>query len=111
MDDLPSMLGLDPVTFALRRPKPWLWMAARSSSTSYKGNFTPETLQQVIITGEVPAEFVAHVTYFMDEVVMQVFLMAIEQAAMQTDTSISKIWRNIAILRNKINSHRYFPVA
>lgn len=109
--DLAFMLGLDPTTFALRPSKAWLWIAARSASTSYRGYLSPELLQQTLVTGNVPAEFAAHISCFMDEVAMHTFLLAIEQAALQTNTPISDIWCNVVALHKRTSSYRCLPVA
>jgi len=82
-DPLPWALGLDSVTLAVLRPRRWLWMAAQTSNVSYRGILTPEVLLTILTTGEVPPEFVAHVVHFLEEVPIQIVVMAVEQAAQQ----------------------------
>lgn len=100
--DLPHMLGLDSATLTPRPPKAWLAMAAQTSSCSYKGTLTPETLLGVLVLGQVPAEFTAHIGCFLGEVSAQVFVLAIEQAAQQSGMPISEIWRNVAQLNEAL---------
>lgn len=42
--DLVYILGLDPDTLAPLPSERWLWMAAQTSSVSYRGMLAPETL-------------------------------------------------------------------
>lgn len=49
--DLAFMLGLDSETLTPQAPKPWLWMAARTASVSYRGTLTPETLLGALVIG------------------------------------------------------------
>ncbi len=100
--DLPYMLGLDSATLTPRPPKAWLAMAAQTSSCSYKGTLTSETLLGVLVIGEVPAEFAAHIGCFLSEVSAQVFVLSIEQAAQQSGIPISEIWRNVARLHESM---------
>jgi hypothetical protein len=109
--DLPFMLGLDSATLAPRPPKNWLAMAAHTASCSYKGTLTPEVLLSVLVTGEVPAEFTAHIICFLDEVWAQAVVLGIEQAAQLSGVPISEIWRNVTRLNESLRTSSRRPLS
>ncbi|OFJ47556.1 hypothetical protein BA896_023390 [Janthinobacterium lividum] len=51
------VLGLDFATLAPLKPRRWLWMVAQTSSVSYRRILTPETLLEILTTGDVPPIF------------------------------------------------------
>ena len=104
--NLVHVLGLNPDTLAPLPAKRWLWMAAQTSSVSYRGVLTPDVLLAVLVSGDVPDEYQAHMTCFLDEVPMQVVVMAIEQAAQQGGVPIARIWRNVDQLNRKLHGYR-----
>ena len=103
---LVHVLGLDPDTLAPLPAKRWLWMAAQTSSVSYRGALTPDVLLAVLVSGDVPDEYQAHVTHFLDEAPMQLVVMAIEQAAQQSGVPIACIWRSVAQLNSTLQCRR-----
>jgi len=104
--DLMHVLGLNPDTLALLPAKPWLWMAAQTSSVSYRGVLTPDALLAVLISGDVPDGYHAHMVHFLNEAPMQLVVMAIEQAAQQSGVAIARIWRSVDQLNNRLQSRR-----
>lgn len=70
-------------------------MAAQTASVSYRGTLTPDALLAILTTGVVPAAFSAHVAHLFDEAPIQLVVMAVEQAAQQSDVPIAAIWRNV----------------
>lgn len=58
------------------------------------------------MSGEAPAEFLAHVGHFLNEAPMQLVVMAIEQAAQQSGVPIAGIWRNVAQLNRTMQGNR-----
>lgn len=58
-------------------------MAAQSSSVSYRGTLTEDELEQILLTGDVPGEREVHVGHFVNELPIQVVVMAIEQVALR----------------------------
>lgn len=103
--DLVHVLGLNRDTLEPLPTKRWLWMAAQSSSVSYRGMLTPDMLLATLVSGEVLDEFRAHVAHFLDDVPIQLVVMAIEQAAQQSGVPIARIWRSVALL-NKAQQGR-----
>ncbi|MDQ1835201.1 hypothetical protein [Massilia scottii] len=103
---LPWALGLDFVTFTPLKPRRWLWMAAQTSSVSYRGFLTPELLLEILMTGEVPRAFASHVLHLLEEAPIQLVVLAVEQAAQQGGVPIATLWRNVARIANEMQSRR-----
>lgn len=89
---LARALGLDTRTLQPLKARRWLWMAAQSSSVSYRGTLTEDELEDILITGTVPVGREAHVGHFVDEVPIQVVVMAIEQVALRRRIPIGEVW-------------------
>lgn len=89
------VLGLDFSTLAPLAPRRWLWMAAQTASVSYRETLTPEALTLILTTGSVPAAFSSHVLHLLDEAPIQLVVMAVEQAAQQSEVPIATIWHNV----------------
>jgi hypothetical protein len=105
--DLANVLGLNRDTLAPLPAKRWLWMAAQTSSVSYRGVLTPDVLLAVLVSGDVPDEYRAHLAHFLDEAPMQLVVMAIEQAAQQSGVPIACIWRTVAQLSSTLQRRRF----
>jgi hypothetical protein len=103
---LVHVLGLDPATLAPLPAKRWLWMAAQTSSVSYRAVLTPEVLLAVLVSGDVPDEFQAHLMHFLNEAPMQLVVMAVEQAAQQSGVPIARIWRSVEQLNSRLQGRR-----
>ena len=103
---IPVVLGLNAVTFAPLKPRRWLWMAAQTSSVSYRGILTPEVLLAILTTGEVPRAFASHVLHLLEEAPIQLVVLAVEQAAQQGGMPIATIWHNVARIADEIQSRR-----
>lgn len=95
LQDLACMLGLDRFTLEPLRPRRWLWMAAQTSSVSYRIPLTSEGLLEVLTTGTLPPADVATFLHFLEEAPLTIVVMAIEQAAQQSGVAIAEIWRNV----------------
>ena len=67
-------------------------MAAQTSSVSYRGTLTPEILLAVLVIGEVPTAFGAH---------LYVVVQPAEEASQQSGMSISEIWTNVRRLAGR----------
>jgi len=107
LSNLLSILGsFDPLTSARRKKKKALWMAAKSSSVSYRTELTSDNLQQALSTGKVLAGFEANLRHFLDESPIQLVVMSVEEAAQQTSVKPQKIWKNIAKLAKELGATR-----
>lgn len=100
------VLGLDFATLVPLKPRRWLWMVAQTASVSYRRILTPETLLEILTTGDVPPLFLSHVLHVLDEASIQSVVMAVEQAAQESGIPIAVIWRNVAQISEKMQSHR-----
>lgn len=98
-----SLFGSSPIA---KSPKDGLWMAAKTSSVSYRNELTPSALARALTTGEVPAGLEANVAHFLDEAPVPVVLMAVEDAAGQAAIKPAKIWRNIGLLARQLGAKR-----
>jgi hypothetical protein len=83
-----------------------LWMAARTSSVSYRGTLTEEMLLDLLTGGKVPAGFAAHVGHFLDEAPVGMVVMAVAEAAQRSGTPIQTVWRNLAALAFQHSCYR-----
>ncbi|WP_118178493.1 helix-turn-helix transcriptional regulator [Paraburkholderia phosphatilytica] len=99
-------LSLDRISTAARDKKRGLWMAARTSSVSYADDLTEDALEHALATGEAPAGFEAHIGHLLDEVPLEVVVMAVEEAAKQEHRPPVEIWRNVAALALKHSDSR-----
>jgi transcriptional regulator with XRE-family HTH domain len=95
-----TVLGLDfeEPTLAAREKKRGLWMAAKNASVSYRGELTSEMLCNVLVTGNVPPAYAAHVSHFLDETPTNLVVMSVEETAAKEHLPITAVWRNLAVL-------------
>lgn len=89
---LARALGLDTRTLQPLKARRWLWMAAQTSSVSYRGTLTEDELQDILATGNVPVGRQPHVGHFVNEAPIQVVVMAIEQVALRRRVPIGEVW-------------------
>jgi hypothetical protein len=76
-------------------------MAAQTSSVSYRGTLTPEILLDVLVIGDVLAEFGAHIIHFAEKAPIATVVQAVEEASQQSGIPISEIWGNVRRLGGK----------
>ena len=86
-------------------------MAAQTSGVSYRAVLTPDMLLAVLVSGDVPDEFQAHLMHFLNEAPMQLVVMSVEQAAQQSGVPIARIWRNVAQLNRTLHDVRLSVVS
>lgn len=89
-----------------RHPKRWVWMAARTSSVSYRGTLTEEALLTILAGGVVPPAFDAHIGSLLDEAPISIVLLAIEETSRVTGQPIDAIWRIVGELAQRYCSAR-----
>lgn len=73
-----------------------LWAAAKTASVSYTPELSPRTLADILATGEVPASYIAHVAYLLDEAPPIMLIRAVESASNLKKIPARQIWKNIA---------------
>ena len=89
-----------------RRVKRGLVMASRTASVSYANELTPETLAQILASGEVPEIYIAHMAHLLDEAPISMVVMAVEESAAAVRLPPREIWRNVARVAAKLSVHR-----
>jgi hypothetical protein len=105
--DIAHVLGLDRASLRPLKPRNWLWMAAQTSSVSYRRGITGEELLRALTTGQVPEGAEAPMMHFLDESPLQIVVMAVEQASNQAATSISVLWRHVAKISSGLGCERF----
>lgn len=103
-----AVLGLDvslPTT-ERRSKKQGLRMAARNANVSYARVLQPNALARMLVSGEVPAPYAAHLTHLLDEAPPSMVVMAVEEAAAEAHVPPRKVWRNVAKLAESLSAHR-----
>lgn len=99
-------LRLEAPSLAARMHKRGLWMAAKYCSVSYRGDLSDLMLAQALATGAVPAGFEAHLGHFLDELPLEVVVMAVEETAQKEATAPARVWLNVAQLARTLGSAR-----
>ena len=99
-------LSFDQPNLAARKRKHGLWMAAKTSSVSYRAELTSDELQWALATGQVPDGCISHLLHFLDEAPVQVVVMAIEETAQREAVEPAKIWLNVAKLACQLGAVR-----
>ncbi|WP_448142773.1 DUF6088 family protein [Stenotrophomonas bentonitica] len=93
--------GLPP--FKPKHAKRALWMAANSSSVSYRRAITPEVLGHTLSTGDLSAQFIPQVGTFLEEAPVPLLVMAVEEAAAGQRIAPHVVWRNVALLADRLD--------
>lgn len=108
MIKLLGVLGLSftPPSINARVNKNGLWMAAKNSSVSYRGELSSEQLQEALATGQVAAIHSSHLLHFLDETPVSVVVMAVEETAHLEAVTPMRIWARVAQLARKLGSVR-----
>ena len=99
-------LNFEAPTTKTRSSKRGLWMAAKTSSVSYKGELSSNMLEHALATGTVPPGFEPHIGHFLDEAPIEVVVMAVEEAAEIESMPPAAIWTHVKELANTLGSYR-----
>lgn len=100
------VLGLDISTLQPLAPRPWLDMAARTASVSYRGSLPSDVLASMLAEGRVVSEWFPHLGHLLDETPLSLLILAIEQFANQQHLPFTTLWRNLGQLAQACQSHR-----
>ncbi|MBI1889429.1 MAG: helix-turn-helix domain-containing protein [Burkholderiales bacterium] len=103
-----NVLGLtiDGPSIAAREKKPGLWMAANTSSVSYKHKLSEEMLRKALATGQIPVGCEATIAHFIDETPIPIVVMAVEETAQLERMPPSAIWSHVAHLADQLGATR-----
>jgi transcriptional regulator with XRE-family HTH domain len=99
-------LSLDAPSLAARQRKNGLWMAAKTSSVSYRNELTSNQLQTVLASGKPLSGFESNLLHFLDEAPAPIVVMAIEETAVRESVHPSTIWSNVAKLSDQLGGIR-----
>jgi transcriptional regulator with XRE-family HTH domain len=99
-------LSFDGPSLTSRQRKNGLWMAAKTSSVSYRDEITSEQLEKALASGKAVSGFEANLLHFLDEAPIQVVVMAIEETAQRESVEPAKIWSNVATLAHQLGAVR-----
>ena len=100
-------LSFDTPSISARQRKKGLWMAAKTSSVSYRKELTSEKLQHALSSGNVPLGFESNLLHFLDEAPVPVVVMAVEETAQQESIDPTAIWSNVNTLAKKLGATRH----
>jgi transcriptional regulator with XRE-family HTH domain len=103
-----TVLGFsfDNPSLVARQKKRGLWMAAKTSSVSYRDDLSEEMLERILLTGEVPPGFEAHIGYLLGQAPIEYVVMAVEETSQHAHQAPSKIWSNVARLATSLSPNR-----
>ncbi|TFW09465.1 XRE family transcriptional regulator [Oxalobacteraceae bacterium OM1] len=103
-----SVLGLsfDAPSTAARKNKRGLWMAAKTSSVSYRRELGSEQLERALTSGQVPSGLESNLLHFLDEAPVEIVVMAVEEAAQRQSDNPAKVWANVARLAKALGANR-----
>jgi transcriptional regulator with XRE-family HTH domain len=104
-----SILGLNLETPSLtaRQRKKGLWMAAKTSSVSYRREMSSEELEYALSSGNAPEELRSNLLHFLDEAPLPVVVMAVEETAQQEKVNPTTIWTNVGKLGKQLGAIRH----
>ena len=103
-----AVLGLsfEGPSLAARKRKNGLWMAAKTSSVSYRNELTEVQLERALASGKAQFGFESNLLHFLDEAPVQVVVMAIEETAQKESVNPAEIWSNVAKLASQLGGTR-----
>jgi transcriptional regulator with XRE-family HTH domain len=99
-------LNLDTPSLAARQRKNGLWMAAKTSSVSYRREMSSEELEHALFSGTVPTGLQSNLLHFLDEAPLPVVVMAVEETAQQEKVAPATIWTNVGKLGKQLGAIR-----
>lgn len=74
-------LSLDSPSLGARLRKNGLWMAAKTSSVSYRREMSSAELQHILCSGKIIEEVLSNLVHFLDEAPISIVVMAVEETA------------------------------
>ncbi|TFW21577.1 XRE family transcriptional regulator [Massilia arenosa] len=94
--NLLAILGLDLAAQPAKGLEYALRLAAQTASTSYKKVLGPETLAQMLQSGEARTEYQPHLMTLLEEAPLQLIVRAVHEAAQgDSDADERTIWQNV----------------
>jgi transcriptional regulator with XRE-family HTH domain len=103
---LMDLVGLRFEAGTLSPPRNGLLMASRTAGVSYKAQLGASELAKALVTGNVPAALVPHVSTFLDEAPLPLVISAVEEAARRGGVPPKRIWRHVVRWAHELRSPR-----
>lgn len=101
-----DLLGLNLEAGRLDVPRRGLRMASRTASVSYKTQLDARALAQALATGDLPAQWVPHVSMLIDEAPLPILVAAVEEAARSHGVPPKRVWQHLARWADELRSPR-----
>lgn len=103
---LARVLGLDTETLQPIVERRWVWMGAQGASVGYRERMNEQALADATSSGQTPSKYFAHMCMLLDEVPLQVVVMACSQVAQQRQVPMKTVWNNVAMLAHLVGARR-----
>lgn len=79
---------------------------SQTSSVSYKRSLTPKLLAAALASGELPAQWMPHVSTMLDEAPAKFIVSAVEEAASSQGVSAKVVWQHLLRWAHELKSPR-----
>ena len=83
-----------------------LQTAAQTASVSYRTAMPASALAEALVSGTLPAQYVAHVSTLLDEAPVAVVVAAVEAAARQAGVPPGRVWKHVGAWARELQSPR-----
>lgn len=107
LSNLMDLVGLQLEASSREAKHHGLNMASQTASVSYRGRrLEAEQLAQALATGHLPAQWVAHISTFLDEAPLPLVVSAVEEAANIHGVPAKRIWQHLTRWAHEFRSPR-----
>ena len=83
-----------------------LQTAAQSASVSYRNAMPANMLAAALVSGDIPAQYMAHVSTLLDEAPLPVVVAAVAAAASQAKVPPAQVWKHLGAWARELKSPR-----
>ncbi|MFT3666340.1 helix-turn-helix transcriptional regulator [Piscinibacter sp.] len=87
-------------------PQRGLRAASQAASVSYLQSLTPQRLAQALASGELPAQWLPHLSTMLDEVPEKFIVSAVEEAARSQGVPAKTVWQHLLRWAREFKSPR-----
>lgn len=100
------LLGLDVQAGPAKPPQGALRSLSQTASVSYARVLEPQALRRAWVKGELPPDWLAHVSTLVDEAPMPLIVAAVEEIAAQTHIAPKTLWKHLSRWAQELGSPR-----
>ena len=101
-----DLLGLSLAPGHRDVPRRGLRMACRTASVSYKTQLDAKVLARALATGDLPPQWVPHVSTLIDEAPLPILVSAVEEAAEVQGVPAKRAWQHLVRWAGEMRSPR-----